>query len=320
MKNVLYIDAGDFLGENHMYPYYGAVYRELTKLVTVHTHQGHVRDMTAFLSNLGTPIDGIIYGLGYFAQRDPDWFATIAGLSELNIPIACMLHKPQTMLTEKIQFCIDNGVSLIADPQYTFEKLEAATSIKTVHLPFTADPDLFQPRPSVSPIYDVGFSGALHGSGKIEGPTQDLRQRAMARLDLLEDYKIFWNGSDSVHTRIDNVEEYARKINECKVWFATTGPVLDMGPRYFEVALSKTLLFCNDMPDTYGDIFVDGETCVTFKNDLSDFDEKLHYYLNHDLERLQIIDRAYDLIVSEYTWAHMARRLLEKMRTISDVS
>ena len=103
-------------------------------------------------------------------------------------------------------------------------------------------------------------------------------------------------------------------MNECKIWIATTGPVLDVSPRYFEVILSKTLLFCNEMPKQYEGVFVDGVNCVTYKNDLSDFDEKINFYLTNEVERVKIIENAYNTFVNNYTSRHMCVQLLNKIK------
>ena len=78
------------------------------------------------------------------------------------------------------------------------------------------------------------------------------------------------------------------------------------------------MLFCNEMPKAYGEIFKDGVTCVTFKNDLSDFNEKLEYYLKNDKERNQICQNAYDLVHNNYTWKHMALKLINKVQEVID--
>jgi len=316
MMKILYIDGGHVLHENHMYPYYGGVYRELLNLASVTTYQGFVGNINSFLSYLDQDFDCIIFGLGYFANGSINWYSKIEGLSEINIPVICLLHKPQTMLDEKLNFFRINNIDLIVDSQCTYEEYGMLTGIPSIRLPWTATPKCFMPRPHIPKNYDIGFSGALHGSGKIQGPTRNLRTRIKAALDLQTECNIFWNGSDSVTTRIPSVEQYASKINECKMWLATTGPMLDISPRYFEVALSKTMLFCNEMPQANGEMFKDGITCATFKNDLSDFDEKLEYYLKNDKERNQICQNAYDLVLGNYTWKHMALKLINKIQEV----
>lgn len=314
--NILYIDGGNVLHEDYMYPYYGGVYRELTKQANVYLYNGFVGNIFDILSKIDAKIDCIIYGLGYFAQGKPSLYGKIYGLDQVDIPVMCMIHKPQSLISEKLQFCKINKIDLLIDSQSTFKRFGEIAGVRSIRLPFTATPKYFFPRNNIEKKYDIGFSGALHGSGKINGPTRDLRTRVKNILDERDKYNVFWNGSDSVHTRINSVEEYAAKINECKIWLSTTGPMLDVGPRYFEVVLSKTLLFCNEMPEENGEYFKDGVTCVTFRNDLSDFEKKLDYYLKNDEERNMIIERSYELFLNNFTWKHMADNLIKEIGEI----
>ena len=63
-------------------------------------------------------------------------------------------------------------------------------------------------------------------------------------------------------------------------------------------------------------MFKDGVTCVTFKNDLSDFHEKLEYYLKNHKKRNEICENAYDLVLGNYTWKHMALKLINKIQEV----
>ena len=320
MLNTLYIDAGNpnALSKDHMYPYYGAIYRELLNLGAVTTCHGYVANIKSLLSRVDTNFDCIVYGLGYFAVQDPVWFGKVEGLSELDIPVVAMLHKPQHLLQEKLNFCRLNKIDFLFYPDITCKEYATqvgAHPIKTWH---TADPNIFHPR-EVEKEYDLGFSGALHSGDKVKGPAQNIRPRVHETLLKNGSYKMFWNGSDSVAPRIKNLNEYAAYINKSKIWLATTGPCGFIGPRYFEVMMSKTLLLCNDMPLQYGDVFVDGENCVIFKNDLSDLTEKIDHFLSdrEDLER--VAENGYDLAVNHFTWKHMAIELIEKIKGMSDV-
>lgn len=317
MINILYIDAGNALDEDHTYPYYGAIYRELLRLGSVTTYQGYVGNIKSLLSQVGVRIDCIIYGLGYFAIQDPSWFGKVEGLSELNIPTVAMLHKPQHLLQEKLDFCRVNKIDILFYPDITCEEYAAqvgAHPIKTWH---TADPNIFCPR-ELQKEYDLGFSGALHGGDKIEGPARNIRPRIHELLLKNDSCKVFWNGSDSIAPRIKNVNDYAKCINRSKIWLATTGPCGFVGPRYFEVMMSRTLLLCNNMPLQYKGVFVDGENCATFENDLSDLTEKIDHYLNDQRDLERVANNGYTLAVNHFTWRHMAIKLLEKIRDMSN--
>ena len=319
--NILYIDAEGKTADDYMYRYYGDLLREFKKTEIVYFAQGIPTDINKILSAVTEPIDLIIFGLGYFAIPSVTAFGKIEGLAETNIPVFCLIHKPQNLLAEKLNFCKINKVDLLIESQeHNYKKYGEIAQVNSHRSFFTASPKDYHPR-DVDKKYDIGFSGALHGiesdgSLKIQGPTSKLRSRVGKIINNNKKYKVFWNSSNALDYRINSVEEYATKINECKVWLSTTGPLLDIGPRYFEVALSRTLIFCNDMPEQYGDVFLDGKTCVTFKNDLSDFEDKLDFYLSNPVEREKIISNAYELISQNYTWKHMAENILEKAREI----
>jgi len=316
--NILYIDNGGVISDTHMYQYYGDLYRELRELENVHVYEGDIHNINQFLNLKDFKFDGIVFGLGYFARTDTLAYQKINGLSDISIPTVCMLHKPQTMLEEKLNFCKINKIDLLLDSQCTYKKHGEIANTRSIRSWFTATPKIYHPR-DVEKKYDIGFCGALHGDGKIIGPTRNLRSRIKQLLDLSSsEYRIFWNSSNTLDYRIQSTEEYATKINECEIWLATTGPTEDVSPRYFEVMLSKTLLFCNDMPEQYGGLFKDGVNCVTCKNDLSNFEEKLNYYLENSAKRNSIISNAYNMTINQYTWKHMALNLLNKIEEIKN--
>jgi len=312
---ILYIDHGGVVSDSHMYQYYGDLYRELKSLAQVILYEGPVDDINRIL-RFYPPVDCVVFGLGYFAQSNPQVYRKIPGLSELSIPVVAMLHKPQNLLAEKLEFCKINNMDLLLDSQSTYKKHGEIAGIKATRSWFTATPNVYHPR-DVKKSYDLGFCGALHGNGKIQGKTKDLRVKIHNLLDS-NHINTYWNASNTLDYRINSTEEYATKINECKLWLATTGPTEDVSPRFFEVMLSKTLLFCNEMPEQYGDVFEDGFNCVTFKNDLSDFMEKLVYYLEDEAARALIIERAYKFCLGDYTWKHMALNLLEEIKGIKN--
>ena len=311
---ILYIDSGNRLGKSYTYQYYGDLYRELVKQADVTVYEGRVSNIEQ--AKNGKEYDCIIFGLGYFAQRDTSVYSIIPGLREEKSVVVCLLHKAQILLKEKLSFCKLNKIDLLVDSQITYKKFGELLDTSSTRIWFSADPEIYYDR-GIERKYDVGFSGASPGSGKIQGDTADLRDRVFLRLQE-HNLNLFWNRQTSPSHRISSVQEYATRMSESKIWVATTGPLLDVSPRYFEVVLSKTLLLCNDMPKQYEGVFVDGETCVTFKNDLSDFDEKLAYYLTNEKERLKIVENAYKIVHGKYTSNHMAQKLLEEVKTIKN--
>ena len=315
--NILYVDYGNTVSDNYMYQYYGDLYRELKKKTNIILFQGIIKNAEILEDS---NIDCVIFGLGYFTQTDPAAYKKIKGLDKLSIPVVCMLHKPQTMLSEKLEFCRINNIDILMDTNITYKEYGKLTSSKPIRFWFTADPSVFCPR-SQNKKYDFGFSGASHGGGKIPGPTMNLRDRVYGELQKTN-LNVFWNSSKegNLSYRIKSVQEYAKIMSECKIWLATTGPNNDVSPRYFEVMLSKTLLFCNNMPHEYENVFVDGVNCVLFENDLSDFNEKLNHYLSNEKASNKIIENAYAMATKHYTWERMADQLISEIKEFQCLS
>lgn len=306
---ILYIDYGNKVSDDHMYQYYGDLYRQLKKKAEVILFQNQIKN---FNNINNSDFDCVIFGLGYFTQNNPSVYRKIEGLAECKVPVVCMLHKPQTMIQEKLEFCRLNKIDILMDTNITYKEYGDFVGAESIRFWFTADPGVYYPRP-VEKKFDIGFSGADHGGDKIKGPTNDLRNRIR---NILEDtkYNLFWNSTRDLSYRISSIEEYATRINQSKIWVATTGPMNDISPRYFEVMLSRTLLFCNKMPYEYEGVFEDGVNCVMFENDLSDFRNKLDHYVNNDEEREKIISNAFNTAKENYTWEHMTDKLLNEIK------
>ena len=76
---------------------------------------------------------------------------------------------------------------------------------------------------------------------------------------------------------------------------------------------SKALLFCKESPALFG-FLEDGKNCIMFRDDLSDFKEKMLYYTEKDVERDAIIERGYDLFIKNHTWNHRVNFLLNRIK------
>ena len=307
---IVYVDADGLTGPDQTYAYYGDLYRALQRRCEVVLWEGPVG---------AAPLAGadvVVLGMGWFARVGPEQLAAdVPTLRDAAVPVVALLHKPQHLLAEKLAFCRRHRVALLVD---YFGAVADDCGVPVLRQWLTADPALFRPRPDEAVGYDVGFSGALHGNGKLPGACRDVRLRARAVLQRLADagrIRLWWNGSDSVAPRIRSYDDYARQINRCRAWLATTGPVDDVGPRYFELALSRTLIVCNRMPASYRGVFRDGENCVMFANDASDLEERLLHYLDRPDECARLVQRAYDEVAGGLTLDHMANQLLAALRS-----
>ena len=146
---------------------------------------------------------------------------------------------------------------------------------------------------------------------------EDVRKTIQEQLFNVSDVKCFLNGSDSVSPRIKSYDEYATKIRESLMWFATPAAFGDITPRYFEVPTSGTLLLCSKVPSSYKDIFRDGETCIEFKEDGSNFMEKFKMCKN-DIDLVKTItDNTKAEFSENHTWHN---RALEIIKMVNDLT
>ena len=77
------------------------------------------------------------------------------------------------------------------------------------------------------------------------------------------------------------------------------------------------MLFCQKIPKQYKHIFKDGENCVEFDHNLSDFEKKMDYYLKNEEERNKIIENAYNEFVENHTWKNRAQQLIKHIEELS---
>ena len=112
-------------------------------------------------------------------------------------------------------------------------------------------------------------------------------------------------------------DEYATTVGSSKIWIATHAPFGDITPRVLEIAASNTMVFCQELHSHYSHIFQDGVNCVQFKSDLSDFEEKLDYYLENEDERFKIIENGFNHIHENYTCSKMAELMIQEINNIN---
>lgn len=284
MLKILYIDP-DMKGMDGNYNYYIDLYKELCKVADCYS---------GLPEKCPFGPDAVVYGLGWFNKPR---FVSIP----INVPEICFVHKISKDWWGKERFLKTCDLVLSSLPKLPIEH----TLFK-----YAADPKVFYPRGEK--IYDFGFSGALHNIENYPPNTfrvKDLRKRVQELVYEQKNVKSFLNGSDFIKPRILGYEKYAARISQSRIWLATTGPNGDVGPRYYEVWASKTLLFCDRVPDEYRDTFRNGVNCIEFADDLSDFLPKLRYYLKNEGARKTIVNNAYEDFIAGHTWRHRAEEL-----------
>ena len=253
--------------------------------------------------------------LGYGACSGSNYTSS-KQLLNTNTPIIAFLFKLSLEKEEKFKFLKNNNI-IVFGQQTRISEFENKYNIKILPTLYPFDNTLFK-NLNINKIYDIGMSGALHNS-KLYSISSYLEDEINIReriIDFLKktNYKTFIKCSDTTYQqgRIVNTNEYIKTINQAKIWIATNAEHGDLTPRYCEVIGCKTLLFCNSQPyDTFAEFLKDGETCVFFKNDLSDLNEKINYYLNNPELCKKITDKAYNVFNENFNCKNIANKYLK---------
>lgn len=305
--NIIYIEPS--FGKGKTYAHYVGLYNGLSRVANCYLHKKDISNISAVLKRCPFKPDAIIFGLGWFSTGR---YGKIKGLKDINIPVFCYLFKPQNELSRKLNFCKINKIDMILTPVPSYKDFERKTGVTTKLFKYGTNPRIFKDWKEEK-IYDFGFSGALHDSRHyVKGSfsIENIRSRIHNLLKRRKDLNCFLNGSDKKKPRIKGHANYARTINSSKIWLSTPAAFGDMTPRYLEIGMSRTLIFCSSIPTEYKDMFIDGKNCVVFADDLSDFEQKLDYYLQNDKARKKITDNAYNDFRINHTWEKRAEELI----------
>ena len=266
-----------------------------------------------------SPDDYIFLGLGFFEQFDSEAFFSkklhaCSFIKKSPAKKIAYIHKVKNKYEDKIEFCKLHGIDIIFTTTPLSEEIQRDSGIKTCVLEYGSNPNIFKPL-GLEKKYDIGFSGALHENKfGLDSQVKNLRVLCGQELKKRDDLKVFWNASDSISKAyVPSITDYAQRINESKVWIAITGPAWDVNGRVSEVTLCKTTLLSNDIPKGHYDYFQDGVNCLRFKNDLSDFHEKIDQALaSKDL----ISEKGYDLAIDKLTPNKIYQRLKSILSTL----
>ena len=258
-------------------------------------------------------------------------------LSRTTIPKAVILNKEYLKLKEKLDYIRQNRFDLGFTHHHDINRYTKVSETKFTFWPFGCDLEKFQPIDNEKPI-DLAFSGVLQNLNRNAEQT-DIRARIMKRLfytcsdtPLLKrkayrDINIYWDSISrkvfgiprhkigrhlsavlGKRARLDSVQ-YASLVRSSKMFINTLSPMGLVSPRFFESMASGTLVFCEES-DLYKKIFP-GDIFVSFKKDLSDFDEKFFYYLQAKTERENIVERAQSEARSKHGWDRRVSDLLQ---------
>lgn len=232
------------------------------------------------------------------------------------IPLFVIMNKEYAGLYNKLNWIKSINPTACFTVHHDNEKYANFLSIPVYRFSWSCDEELFKTYNDTY-THDLFFSGVLR-----KEQTDNMRKRVYDQFYQINDkYKL------NIHVAIyennkligdlykfDN-DEYAKLINNSKISLITTGPGDLVGTRYFEVSASnKSLIMCNRMPDQiYNKMMIDKFNCIMFEDEF-DFIEKFKYYIEHEDERLNIVNNAYTYFNENLTWNKQMDNVIEKIK------
>ena len=297
---ILYVDPYSDTPHSKNYLYYEGLYHALTKKHKVFLIRDCFTDYNDIKNDIPFIPDIVLFGLSWFEKHK--YFDKIKNLEMFKV---CYIFKPSVHFEEKKHFCKINEIDLIITPHTFFNELSKKLDTKALLFPYGFDPDIFFPR-SLEKLYDFGFSGALHHQtnypvGAFINP--NIREKAHDLIVNMKCINYFWKSTDKLETaRIHDNVEYAETINKSKIWMATQAAYGDITPRYFEIMGSGSLLFCEQSPIEYKNIFKNNINCIEFQNSLQNFVVKLKKILRNRAELSKIGNQACIEAHEKHTW------------------
>lgn len=253
----------------------------------------------------------------FILQYDVAWgyafSPMITGLNDIDIPKGCVVIDIHYFPYVRRQYFEDNKIDLIFSlTKSPFLKTFPDYREKMRWWPFSINPGIFKDWQLEKEIDYLLMGQVYDPCGTNKTNTQKgrypFREEVLKKMRGIEGFVYHAHpGHDAPSTALLN-EKYAQELNRSKIFFTCGGqykyPVL----KYFEALACRTLLLAEPVQDILDLGFKD---CLHFVAcDLSNFQEKARYYLDHEKERQLITDHGYELIHKQHTNDARAKQLV----------
>jgi spore maturation protein CgeB len=252
-------------------------------------------------------------------------------LSKLDIPKVAILNKEYTNLERKLEYIKEERIDLVFTHHHEIDLYEKKTEVNFEYWPFAMNHELFYDY-KLPKLYDLTFTGLLRNPHYPETQT-DVRIKVQNKLfrtvgefrfskkRKYRKYRIFWQArpTNSLVARVSRVAhqevflpfaDYAKHLNKSRVCLNALSPANLISPRYYESMATKCLAYCQESK-LYDGLFEEGVHYISFKEDLSDYNDKLLYYFENEDERSKIVERAYTHVRENHTWEKRISRFTD---------
>lgn len=216
------------------------------------------------------------------------------------------------MRSDVYEFLQNRGADLVLKSHDYFNTSEYGQRLKDLNIPVewyphSIDPQLFYDR-KLPKIYDVTNIGQF--------TTQHYPQRYRAHEVLSSQNEIKYMSSP---TKYVYGEEYARIINQSKIFLTDTSSFRYAIPKLYEIMASNTLLMSTaprsakviGLEDRVNYVEIKDEAPEAMAVNDDSFMEPIRYYLQHPVEAAQIAQRGHDLVHSRHTHDIRAKEMIQ---------
>lgn len=148
------------------------------------------------------------------------------------------------------------------------------------------------------------------------GYTHELREKVTKKLASMNiPNSLLWMDNVLMDNKLghrNNLVGYYTDLINSKIGVAVRGHGMDT-LRFWETPACGALLFSHDNNQVHPNPFEDEKNCALFKNDLSDFEEKLRYYLEDENERKKVAANGNSHLLQYHTSEKRAKYILDKI-------
>ena len=240
------------------------------------------------------------------------------------------LNKEYKKLEKKLEYIKKNkfDVVLTVLPKERYAEWESYTGVKFIQSHFGIDLNQFRDL-GLKRKYDFTFTGALHE--RYTNQRVNVKKELFRKMGLTSNkglvrvlhwknpiskpYRKFdiywaewgkWSRDLSGKSLLPSGEDYVKLMNQSKTFLCTLSAEGIFGTRFFELMACGSLIIC-PKGDYYG-ILRDGENCIMYKEDMSDFYDKLNMLIENDNLRLKITEQAKTEVL-EHSYVNRIKKL-----------
>lgn len=303
MINLLFItnDRSQHLNKE---PYY--LSQELAKLtnLTIWSKPGNLQEI---LREIATPQDFILLN-----DLDKMTAPVINGIKTTTVPFGMIIEDPDKNSGGRGKFIMENNIQyLFPVVRDSFLRKYPTLKDKMYWLPHHANTNVFKD-------YQLPKTFDYLLIGKIDR-LYPLRQKIVSTMQNETGFTYYRHPgyrtfSPAEEKRRVVGENYAKAINQAKIFFTCDSILKYPIKKYFEVPACRTLLMAPTSKEIEDLGFIPGKNFVDINE--NDFYEKAKYYLEHEEERKRIADAGYEFIHEFHSTKVRAKQLVQKITEI----